>query len=91
MGQEVYAIGNPFGLERTVTKGIVGAFRTIEGVHLVQTDAAINKGNSGGPLLLASGLVVGINSQTFRKDVGEGLSFAIAAEEAKRILGALVP
>ncbi len=70
VGDPVVAIGNPFGLDRTVTSGIVSALqRQIQAPngfsisHVIQTDAAINPGNSGGPLIDASGSVIGINSQ----------------------------
>src|SRR5262249_33495346 len=69
VGQKVYAIGNPFGLSGTMTRGIVSSIRAIEapdGTRIddaIQTDAAINPGNSGGPLLNSRGEVIGINSQ----------------------------
>lgn len=86
LGDDVYAVGSPLGLERSVTKGIVSAFRSLDGVRLLQIDAAINSGNSGGPLLASTGHVVGVNSLAIRKDVGEGLGFAIAAEEIQGLL-----
>ena len=88
VGDEVYAIGVPHGLEGTVTRGVVSAIKESQGIALIQTDAAINPGNSGGPLIHAkTGLVIGINTVTFSKSVAEGLSFAIAAEELKRSFG----
>ena len=82
IGSEVIAIGNPMSLDWSLTKGIVSAYRDDEGVTFIQTDAAVNLGNSGGPLIdLKSGKAIGINSQGFRKDVSEGLNFAIAAQE----------
>merc|ERR1719323_2754689 len=69
VGQEVYAIGNPFGLDHTLTKGIVsGVGRTIQSIGgrpiqgVIQTDASINPGNSGGPLLNSQGQVIGMNT-----------------------------
>jgi len=86
-GEEVVAIGYALGsLSNTVTRGIVSAIRQNGGVSLLQTDAAINPGNSGGPLLDLRGRVVGINSMSVAKQVGEGLGFAIAAEHASRLL-----
>src|ERR671939_814987 len=77
VGDSVVAIGNPFGLERTVTTGIVSALqRVIQAPnsysidHVIQTDAALNKGNSGGPLLDAKGDVIGVNSQISTGDSG---------------------
>jgi S1-C subfamily serine protease len=87
LGEEVFAIGNPFGLEHTITKGIVSALRRLSGVHVIQIDAAINPGNSGGPLLLSDGTVIGVNSFGLRKDLAEGLNFAVAIDEALRVFG----
>jgi len=82
VGADVIAIGAPEGLSWSVSKGIISATRELGGVQLLQTDAAINHGNSGGPLVsLASGSVVGVNTFGFRKDIAEGLSFAIRADE----------
>ena len=73
------------GLEYSITKGIVSAFRKLDDVIIIQTDAAINPGNSGGPLiLLKSGQVVGINSFAYKKNISEGLNFAISSEEIKK-------
>jgi V8-like Glu-specific endopeptidase len=86
-GEEVVAIGYALGsLSNTVTRGIVSAIRQDGAVSLLQTDAAINPGNSGGPLLDRRGRVVGINSMSISKQVGEGLGFAIAAEHVSRLL-----
>ena len=74
-----YALGS---LSNTVTRGIVSALRQSGNVTLIQTDAAINPGNSGGPLLDRSGAVIGINSMSISKQVGEGLGFAIAIDHA---------
>jgi S1-C subfamily serine protease len=83
VGTDVYAIGNPSGLQGTVTKGIVSAIRKVDGSTFLQIDAAINPGNSGGPLLTESGDVVGIN--TLKTKGAEQLGFAIAIDDAKRI------
>jgi serine protease Do len=87
-GQWVMAIGSPFGLENTVTAGIVSAKQRDTGEYLpfIQTDVAINPGNSGGPLINISGEVVGINSQIYSRSGGYmGISFAIPIDEAVRI------
>ncbi len=86
-GEEVIAIGYALGaLSNTVTRGIVSAMRQAGGVTMIQTDAAINPGNSGGPLLDKNGLVIGINSMTVARQVGEGLGFAIAIDHAIALL-----
>src|ERR671931_431593 len=85
VGDQVIAIGNPFGLDRSVTAGIVSAVqRTIEApnqfsiAHVIQTDAALNHGNSGGPLLDAEGQVIGVNAQiASTTDANIGIGFAI--------------
>ena len=82
------AIGSPFGLESTVTAGIVSAKSrdTGELLPLIQTDVAINPGNSGGPLINMRGEVVGINSQIYSRSGGyQGISFAIPIDEAARV------
>ncbi len=87
-GQWVMAIGSPFGLENTVTAGIVSAKQRDTGEYLpfIQTDVAINPGNSGGPLINMAGEVVGINSQIYSRSGGYmGISFAIPIDEAVRI------
>src|SRR5262249_13061267 len=90
VGDDVFAVGAPSGLEGTVTKGIVSQVREFEGLKLIQTDAAISPGNSGGPLISAkSGRVIGINTWKIRKEQGEGLSFAVAVEELERAFGTL--
>jgi S1-C subfamily serine protease len=82
-GEEVIAIGYALGaLSNTVTRGIVSALRQTGSVTLIQTDAAINPGNSGGPLIGRDGTVIGINSISVSKQVGEGLAFAIAIDHA---------
>ena len=80
-GQDVLVIGSALGLQGTVTRGIVSALRTVNGIRLVQTDAAINPGNSGGPLVLSNGQVVGITTMKVR--AAEALCFAIGIEHAK--------
>lgn len=98
VGQKVLALGNPFGLERTLTTGIVSALdrslgskngRTIKGV--IQTDAAVNPGNSGGPLLNSRGEVVGVNTAIVSQ-VGQsaGISFAVPINGIARILKSLI-
>lgn len=85
VGEDVLAIGSPLGLLRsTVTRGIVSAVRTIGDVTYVQTDAAINRGNSGGPLIDKHGRVIGITTLKFTS--GESLGFAIAADHAWRLI-----
>ena len=94
VGDPVVAIGNPFGLDRTVTSGIVSALqRQIQSPNgfsidnVIQTDAAINPGNSGGPLINAAGEVIGINSQILTGGEGSngnvGIGFAIPIDTAK--------
>ena len=88
VGEWVMAIGSPFGLENTVTAGIVSAKQRDTGDYLpfIQTDVAINPGNSGGPLLNMRGEVVGINSQIYSRSGGfMGISFAIPIDEAMRV------
>jgi serine protease Do len=88
VGEWVMAIGSPFGLENTVTAGIVSAKGRDTGDYLpfIQTDVAINPGNSGGPLINMRGEVVGINSQIYSRSGGfMGISFAIPIDEASRV------
>jgi serine protease Do len=88
VGEWVMAIGSPFGLENTVTAGIVSAKGRDTGDYLpfIQTDVAINPGNSGGPLLNMRGEVIGINSQIYSRSGGfMGISFAIPIDEATRV------
>ncbi len=97
VGQRVYAIGNPFGLNGTMTDGIVSSIRSVrepEGTTIdkaIQTDAPINPGNSGGPLLDSHGNVIGINTM-IASSVGQsaGIGFAIPINTAKAVLNDLV-
>ena len=88
VGEWVLAIGSPFGLDNTVTAGIVSAKQRDTGDYLpfIQTDVAVNPGNSGGPLINMRGEVVGINSQIYSRSGGfMGISFAIPIDEAARV------
>jgi serine protease Do len=88
VGEWVMAIGSPFGLDNTVTAGIVSAKQRDTGdfISFIQTDVAINPGNSGGPLLNLRGEVVGINSQIYSRTGGSvGISFAIPIDDAMRV------
>ena len=97
VGQKVYAIGNPFGLSGTMTRGIISSIRPVQepdGMQIdeaIQTDAAINPGNSGGPLLNWHGEVIGINTM-IASNVGQsaGIGFAIPVNTAKAVLNDLV-
>ena len=99
VGQKVLAIGNPFGLQRTLTTGIISGLerplrepktgRTIEGA--IQTDASINPGNSGGPLLNARGEMIGINTMIYSPSGGSvGIGFAVPVDTAKKIIPDLI-
>ncbi len=102
VGDSVVAIGNPFGLDRSVTAGIVSALQreisapnsyTID--HVIQTDAAINHGNSGGPLINANGRVVGVNAQIETGQAGEtggnvGIGFAIPINTVRTVVAQLL-
>jgi S1-C subfamily serine protease len=99
VGDSVVAIGNPFGLDRSITAGIVSALQrpitapngfTID--HVIQTDAALNHGNSGGPLLNARGQVIGVNSQiqTAGGDGNVGIGFAIPIDTVKNVAAQLM-
>ncbi len=98
VGQKVYAIGNPFGLDQTLTTGIVSALnreiesvtrRTIRGA--IQTDAAINPGNSGGPLLDSAGRLIGVNTAIYSPSgASAGIGFAIPVDEVNRIVPRLI-
>ena len=95
IGETVIAIGNPFGLQHTVTTGIISALhRSIKGREnrvyrgFIQLDASINPGNSGGPLLNIEGSLIGINTAIFKQ--AEGIGFAIPINKAKRIINDLI-
>jgi S1-C subfamily serine protease len=98
VGQKVFAIGNPFGLNGTMTRGIVSSIRSVQGPNgapideAIQTDAAINPGNSGGPLLNSRAEVIGINSMiaTGGAEQSAGIGFAIPINTAKAVLNDLV-
>jgi S1-C subfamily serine protease len=98
VGQKVYAIGNPFGLDYSLTKGIVSALgRTIESVgnttifDVIQTDAAINPGNSGGPLLDSSGRLIGVNTAIYSPSgASAGIGFAVPVDTVNRIIPELI-
>lgn len=98
VGQKVLAIGNPFGLNETLTTGIISSLgRSINSEggkimeDLIQTDAAINPGNSGGPLLDSNGYIIGINTAIFSPSGGSvGIGFAIPVDTAKRIIPDLI-
>ena len=94
VGQRVYAIGNPFGLQGTMTRGIISAIRSIRGPQgnpiedAIQTDASVNPGNSGGPLLNSKGEVIGITTLIANNgaDQSSGIGFAIPINTAKAVL-----
>jgi 2-alkenal reductase len=98
VGQAVYAIGNPFGLSRTLTHGLVSALkrrlptrggREIQGV--IQTDAPINPGNSGGPLLDSAGRLIGVNTAILsRSGASDGVGFAVPVDLVNRVVTALI-
>ncbi len=98
VGQKVYAIGNPFGLDYTLTKGIVSALgRTITSpsnatiFDVIQTDAAINMGNSGGPLLDSSGRLIGVNTAIYSPSgASAGIGFAVPVDTVARIVPELI-
>lgn len=98
VGQKVFAIGNPFGLDQTLTAGIVSALgREIKAVtgrninEVIQTDAAINPGNSGGPLLDSSGLLIGVNTAIYSPSGGSaGIGFAVPVEAVNRVVPQII-
>ena len=98
VGQRVFAIGNPFGLDQTLTTGIVSALgRTIEGAggvpidNAIQTDAAINPGNSGGPLMDSSGRLIGVNTAIYSPSgASAGIGFAVPVDTVNRIVPQLI-
>ncbi len=98
VGQEVFAIGNPFGLDQTLTTGIISALqRSIETDtgqvirDLIQTDAAINPGNSGGPLLDSAGRLIGVNTAIYSPSGAyAGIGFAVPVDEVNRVVPSLI-
>ncbi len=97
VGQKVFAIGNPFGLDWTLTTGIVSALdRSLGGnngtiEHLIQTDAAINPGNSGGPLLDSAGRLIGINTAIYSPSgASAGIGFAVPVDTVNRVVPQLI-
>jgi S1-C subfamily serine protease len=98
VGQKVFAIGNPFGLDQTLTSGIVSALgreiqsatgRTIQGV--IQTDAAINPGNSGGPLLDSAGRLIGVNTAIYSPSGGSaGIGFAVPVDVVAKVIPEII-
>src|SRR5260370_150052 len=98
VGQKTFAIGNPFGLDQTLTQGLVSALgreieaetgRIIKGA--IQTDAAINPGNSGGPLLDSAGRLIGVNTAIVRPPGSSaGIGFAIPVDEVNRVVTQLI-
>lgn len=97
VGQKVFAIGNPFGLDWTLTTGIVSALdRSLEGngsviEHLIQTDAAINPGNSGGPLLDSAGRLIGISTAIYSPSgASAGIGFAVPVDTVNRVVPQLI-
>lgn len=98
VGQKVYAIGNPFGLDRTITSGIISALgrqiKSVSGrmIHgMIQTDAAINPGNSGGPLLDSAGRLIGVNTAIYSPSGAyAGIGFAVPVSEVNRVVPELI-
>ncbi|HEY5764304.1 MAG TPA: trypsin-like peptidase domain-containing protein [Rhodocyclaceae bacterium] len=98
VGQNVYAIGNPFGLDWTLTSGLISALdRSLSGgrgasiEHLIQTDAAINPGNSGGPLLDSAGRLIGINTAIYSPSgASAGIGFAVPVDTVNRVVPQLI-
>lgn len=98
VGQTVYAIGNPFGLDWTMTKGIISALERSMDVnsgvairHMIQTDASINPGNSGGPLLDSRGKVIGVNNMILSPSgASAGIGFSIPINTVKRVVNSII-
>lgn len=92
VGNDVLAIGTPKSLSWSVSKGIISAVRRDHNRRVIQTDAAVNSGNSGGPLIdLKSGKVVGVNTFVVRKDIAEGLNFAVSSQDVMRTFRRYLP
>jgi S1-C subfamily serine protease len=98
VGQKVLAIGNPFGLDHTLTTGVISALgREVDGIggvtirDMIQTDAAINPGNSGGPLLDSSGKLIGMNTMIYSKSgAWAGIGFAVPVETIRRMVPQII-
>jgi len=98
VGQKVFAVGNPFGLDQTITAGIISALgREIKAItgrtirDMIQTDAAINPGNSGGPLLDSAGRLIGVNTAIFSPSGAyAGIGFAVPVNEVNRVVPQLI-
>jgi S1-C subfamily serine protease len=98
VGQRVFAIGNPFGLDHTLTTGVISALdRSIDGDdgsklhHVIQTDAAINLGNSGGPLLDSAGRLVGVNTAIYSPSgASAGIGFAVPVDTVNRVVPEII-
>ncbi len=98
MGQKAFAIGNPYGLDHSLSTGVVSALgRDIESVtrqtikDTIQTDAAINPGNSGGPLLDSAGRLIGVNTAIYSPSGAyAGIGFAIPVDEVNRVVPRLI-
>jgi S1-C subfamily serine protease len=98
VGQKAVAIGNPFGLDQTLTTGIVSALgREVQGIggvtsrDMIQTDAAINPGNSGGPLLDSAGYLIGMNTMIYsRSGASAGIGFAVPASAISRVVSQII-
>ena len=98
VGQKTIAIGNPFGLDHSLTTGVISALgRQVPGVggvrinDMIQTDASINPGNSGGPLLNSAGQLIGMNTMIFSKSgTSSGIGFAVPADDIKRIVDQII-
>ncbi|HYF55344.1 MAG TPA: trypsin-like peptidase domain-containing protein, partial [Salinarimonas sp.] len=98
VGQKVFAIGNPFGLDQTLTTGVVSALKrrlpTSEGreiTDVIQTDAAINPGNSGGPLIDSAGRVIGVNTAIYSPSgASAGIGFAVPIDAVNRVVPQII-
>ncbi|MEN8200916.1 MAG: trypsin-like peptidase domain-containing protein, partial [Thermodesulfobacteriota bacterium] len=98
VGQKVFAVGNPFGLDQTITSGIISALgREIKAItgrtirDMIQTDAAINPGNSGGPLLDSAGRLIGVNTAIYSPSGAyAGIGFAVPVDEVNRVVPQLI-